>query len=87
MRNSELDNQIRIKELCTLQDVVLDIQASSNFKIRSSTLLVFYTRLQSFTIFMAIFDVIKRCNIVIWVIINYQNLSLFPIDLSKLELL
>lgn len=59
LSNMELDNQKRIEEVKTLQGCNTgypsEVQLQDNSK-----LLVFYTGLQSFTIFMAIFEFVKK---------------------------
>ena len=74
LRNMEVDNQKRIEEVCTLQGRNTGCPSKEQLQ-DNSKLLVFYTGLPSFTIFMAIFELVKKV-LAIQAIINCQNLNL-----------
>ena len=59
LRNMELDNQKHIEEVCTLQGCNTGCPSKEQLQ-DNSKLLVFYTGLPSFTIFMAIFEFVKK---------------------------
>lgn len=76
LRNMELDNQKCIEEVCTLQGRNTGYPSKEQIQ-DNSKLLLFYTGLQSFTIFIAIFEFIKRgVSHTGYNKINCQNLSL-----------